>query len=66
MSFPNPQLVADAHKMNVFSMAVFQAAVKIINHLDEQSAECQAFRAYFHENVSKLESCIEELKANIG
>lgn len=66
MSLPNPQLMADAQALNVFSQAVSQAAVKLVNSADTQSPEYVELKAYFNENLPKLKVVIERLEADLG
>jgi len=66
MSLPNPQLMADAQALNVFSQAVSQAAVKLVNSADTEYPEYVELKDYFNENLPKLKVVIERLEADLG
>lgn len=66
MSLPNPQIMADAQALTVFSQAISQVSIKLVNAHDLASPEYQELKSYFKENLPKLKDIIERLEADLG
>lgn len=66
MSLPNPQLMADAQALTVFSQAIAQAASQLVNNPDKSKPEYAELKTYFNENVPKLKIILDRLEADLG
>lgn len=65
MSLPDPQILADAHNLTIFASAVSQSSVQLISGVIKSPDEHEKLKAYFSENLPKLETITANLKAEI-
>jgi hypothetical protein len=65
MALPDPQILADAHNLIIFASAVSQSSVQLISGLVQNPDEHEKLKAYFSENLPKLETIVANLKNEI-
>jgi len=66
MSLPKPELLVEALSIHLFAEAVSKSASQLVNTTEATNSQYLPLKAYFEENIDKLEAAIDHVKVAIG